>query len=371
MDTIETHRLDGKILRIVRDRETFSRFRKRWDRALKDYAPASLYLSHQWLDAIWESYEDEIDGHVIMIDDAKGPCALAPLMHSPFRCGGLPISALVPMDHAQSARSDVPLIRDEAECIDILRAFTRKGGGRLWHLDRFPAQSTLIQWLGVDGDAARGIDFYATQALAVIDTAVSPHEFLHSKSQEFRNDCKILQDNLEGVEMTIHRQCGPEAAQLICAIRAAGSLDRRREAFLKRILSWASDRGALFAVTAARDGKPAGYAVGIAYRDTLYAIDLSCNRDNGAAPAGLGAMAELLWLAFDDPAIRRLDLDSLHPGQTWKRRWATALEDQICALALNGGIGSAALRAGRTIDGLKRAFVPARKLETGPMDEVA
>ena len=370
MDGIETHRTGGKTLRIVRDRDTFSRFRKRWDGALEDYRHKSIHLSHQWLDAMWESHEDEIDGRVMMVDDANGPCALAPLMLHKYRYRGLSIPALSPLDYFRSARSDVPLLRDEEDCIDILRNFTRRCGGRLWHLDRFPAHSTLVQMIGND-ESARRIDHYESPTLAFVDTTISWHEFLHDKSQNFRNDCKRLQDDLDGTEMEIIREHGPDAEPLMSALRAAAPLDPRREKFLRRMIAEASTAGTLYAVLARKNGKPAGHAIGIAYDGVLYAIDLSCDRDNGNAPAGLGTLAELLWLCFEDRAIRRCDLDTIDDGETWKRRWATGFDTQVSALILNGGVGSAAIRAGRTLGGLKRALVPGRKPENDPMDEVA
>jgi len=85
MDGIETYREGVHTVRVVTDRHKFAKFRRRWNAALAQYPEASMYMTHEWLQALWDTYSDDIVGQVMMIDDKEGPCAMAPFVsvHTP------------------------------------------------------------------------------------------------------------------------------------------------------------------------------------------------------------------------------------------------------------------------------------------------
>jgi len=72
--------------------------------------------------------------------------------------------------------------------------------------------------------------------------------------------------------------------------------------------------------------------------------------------AGIGTFAEMLWGAFDNNKIRAFDVSELPETASIERSWATEFKPHLSTLILNGGVGSAAVRAGRTLGGIKRAF---------------
>lgn len=369
MDGIETYRAGGKTVRVITDRAVFSRFRRRWDAALKEYPMASIYVSHQWLDAMWEAYGDEIHGRVVVIDDAMGPCALAPMMGLRYRYRGLSIPAVGPLDHMRSSRSDIPLIRDHAICVELLRNYTKNWGASLWHLDRFPEKSEIFQLLVSDWDTARRIEHYENPVAAIVDTSTSWQEYLEGKSRNFRRDCRDIQNNLDGIEMHVTGEAGSVGDLLRYAADRGWTgqggtdftLDPRREHFLNRVIADGEANGALHAVLAYDGDQPVGFTFGIAFNGTLYAIESACARGYEKRSVDTGTLAELIWLAFESPELRACDMDTIRSQADERRRWATHLEQQVNALVMNGGVGSAAIRAGRKLGVLKKALIPSRK----------
>ena len=360
MDGIETYREGKHTVRVVTERATFTKFRRRWNAALAEYPEASIYLTHQWLDALWAVYEDDIDGRVMMIDDTSGPCALAPFMGVKYRFSGLPIPAVGPLP---AARTDVPLIRDQFECMDLLSNYTKRSGVQLWHLHNVPERSPMMQLLETDWDAGRRVERYETQDFPVIDTSTSWPEFIDLKPASFREECRDIQHSLEGIAI----EPVSDAAALVAVMRrirkrsgADAQTDFRREAFTEVMIREAGKAGTLRSMVAYDDRlvmRPAvGFAVGIEFNGTLHVLDTGCDAKYLTRAAGIGSFAELLWSSFESRTISRFDLSELSDEALEERSWATEVDRHISTLVLNGGVGLAAVKAGRVLDGFKRVF---------------
>lgn len=360
MDGIETYREGKHTVRIVTDRATFTKFRRRWNTALADYPEASIYLTHQWLDALWAVYEPDIDGRVMMIDDKTGPCALAPFMGVKYRFGGLPIPAVGPLP---AARTDVPLIRDQFECMDLLSDYTKKSGVQLWHLHNVPERSPMMQLLHSEWDAGRRVERYEIQDFPVIDTSTSWPEFIDLKPVSFREECRTIQQSLEGMVI----EPVTDAATLLGLMRrirkrgaAQADPDTRRDTFTELMIREAGKAGTLRGMVAYDDRlvvRPAvGFAVGIEFRGTLHVLETGCDEKYLPRAAGLGCFADLLWSCFESRTINRFDLSELSSNAVEERSWATAIDRHVSTLVLNGGVGLAAVKAGRVLDGFKRVL---------------
>jgi len=366
MDGIETYREEAHTVRVVTDRHKFAKFRRRWNAALAQYPQASMYMTHEWLQALWDTYADDIVGQVMMIDDQEGPCAMAPFVAVKYRYGGFSIPAVGPIP---AARTDIPLIRDQIECMRLLGSYTKSWGAQLWHLHNVPERSPVIQLLHSEWDVGRTVEEYDHAAFPVIDTSTSWPEFLHSRDEMFHEEVAGIRSNLEGLELRPVTEAAPLLAIMNrvkkrSGVKEAPVDDIRRTIFSERIIHDAAVAGTLRSMVAFDQtlfAEPAvGFTIGIEYNGTLHILDTG--GDQRYPSAGIGTFAEMLWGAFDNDKTRCFDVSELDVSASAERAWATEANPHLSTLILNGGMGSAAVRAGRTLGGFKRAFaLPKRR----------
>jgi len=339
MDGIDTFREGAHTVRIVTDRHKFAKFRRRWNTALAQYPEASMYMTHEWLQALWDIYEDDIVGQVMMIDDKEGPCAMAP------------------------ARTDIPLIRDQIECMRLLGMYTKSWGAQLWHLHNVPERSPVVQLLHSEWDVGRTVEEYDHEAFPVIDTSTSWPQFLQSRDEEFHEEVAGIHAGLDGLELRPITDAAPLLA-IMNRVKKRSGLgespidDFRQTAFNERIIQEAASAGTLRSMVAFDQtlfAEPAvGFTIGIEYNGTLHILETG--GDQRYPSAGIGTFAEMLWGAFDNDKVRCFDVSELDSSAQAERAWAKDSNPHLSTLILNGGMGSAAVRAGRTLGGLKRAF---------------
>ena len=239
----------------------------------------------------------------------------------------------------------------------------------------------MIQLLHTEWDAGRTVELYDTEDFPIIDTSRSWPEFLNAKSEQFRTKCRQIQDSLEGIEM----RPVTDAAQLLAMMRrikkrsgakAMPETDFRRTAFTERVIHDAAEAGRLRSMVAFDEtlfARPAvGFTTGIEYNGTLHILDTGGDEKYADRAAGIGSFAEMLWGAFDSTSIRRIDVSELDAQAQLERSWATESDRHVSTLILNGGLGSAAVRAGRKLDSFKRAFaLPKLRRPADQQDERA
>ena len=360
MDGIETYREGAHTVRIVTDRHKFAKFRRRWNTALAQYPEASMYMTHEWLQAMWDIYEDDIVGQVMMIDDKEGPCAMAPFVSVKYRYGGFSIPAVGPIP---AARTDIPLIRDQIECMRLLGTYTKAWGAQLWHLHNVPERSPVVQLLHSEWDVGRTVEEYDHTAIPVIDTSTSWPQFLHTRDEAFHEEVAGIQSDIQGLELRPVTEAAPLLA-IMNRVKKRSGVDEapvedvRRTIFSERIIRDAAAAGTLRSMVAFDQSlfaEPAvGFTIGIEYNGTLHVLDTG--GDQGYRSAGIGTFAELLWGAFDNDKIRCFDVSELDAAAAAERKWASDTKAHLSTLILNGGMGSVAVRAGRTLGGIKRVF---------------
>lgn len=360
MDGIETYREGPHTVRIVTDRHKFAKFRRRWNAALAEYPLASMYLRHEWLQSMWDVYQDDINGCVMMIDDKDGPCALVPFMTETYRYRGLTIPALAPIP---AARTDIPLIRDQVECMRLIGQYSRKKGAQVWHLHDVPERSPVLTLLQSEWDVARTVETYNDVAIPVIDTSTSWPQFLQARSPQFQDQIAKMHDGTAELAMTAVTEPAVMIATMNrirkrSAMASKASSSFLGAAFTERVIREAAAAGTLRSVVAYDEtlfARPAvGATVGIAYNGTMHVLDTVGHAQYPAA--GIGTFAELLWEAFDADPIKRFDVSELDDSAAEARGWATDAAPHLSTMVLNAGVGSTALRAGRALGGLARSL---------------
>jgi len=136
--------------------------------------------------------------------------------------------------------------------------------------------------------------------------------------------------------------------------------DYRRAAFTERVIRDAADAGTLRSMVAFDEtlfARPAvGFTIGIEYNGTLHILDTGGDEKYADRSTGIGTFAEMLWGAFESKTICSFDVSELDESAAIERNWADGKHSHVSTLILNGGMGSAAVRAGRALDGVKRAF---------------
>ena len=360
MDGIETYREGPHTVRIVTDRHKFAKFRRRWNKALDEYPLASMYLRHEWLQSLWDVYQNDINGCVMMIDDKDGPCALVPFMAETYRYRGLTIPALAPIP---AARTDIPLIRDQVECMRLIGQYSRKRGAQVWHLHDVPERSPALTLLQSEWDVARTIEQYNPLRVPVVDTSTSWPQFLQARSPYFQDQVAQIHEGTASLGMT----SVAEPAALIATLNrirkrsaapSQASSSFLGAAFTERVIREAAAAQTLRSVVAYDEtlfARPAvGATVGISYNGTIHVLDTVGHAHYPSA--GIGTFAEMLWQAFDNDHIKRFDVSELDDSAAEARSWATDHTSLLSTMVLNGGVGSTALRAGRALGGLARSL---------------
>lgn len=331
MDGIEVWREGRDTIRVIGDREAFSRMQRRWDAVVVQDRLATLHVSHLWLDAAWAA-EPDAQGRIVMIEDRDGAFVVAPLVLRK-RLGG---TVLEPLG---GSRGDVPMIREQVRGAELLRSVPRRLGASRLSVEGMPAHSPAHVMLGGAWDrpaAASGAQ------VAVIDARPSWQEYVEAKGAGFARACAELQAGLEGLDCALHDDWG--AAGVVLDVLGGG-------AFLKMLARRAAAQGSLRTAVVARRGRPLAAALSVAWEGTLWLVGVLRAEDEAAAVALRGALAETAWHAFEDPRTRRCDLG---PASAATREWATATEPLGHVALGDGPIAGAAMALG----GLAKAFKP-------------
>lgn len=377
--TINYHE-NGFDITILRDPDQFTPFKQRWDEALAKYPLASLCSSADYLEAIWQSHSETINGAVLMIEQNNELLALAPLSINAYHYRGLALKAVGPLDFMRTSRTDIPILGDISILTPIIQRATKKLGGELWHLDRIPSDSPVYQYFANSPSPKKQMEAYQDYELALLDTRNMWDEFIAKKSKNFRKNFRRMEENCAGLRSILiseNQENQPQNRETFIANMIeimeqtwksdAGSSfaqDPRRVDFFRRLITTFGEKKKFVGAMIFDGERPVAFTFGLIYRDTLYAIETAYRYDYANLSPGINTYAMIMKHAFEHPDINLCDMDTIRSNGEYKRRWATHFNQQSSALVFNGGFASAVIKGGREIAKLKLIG-----LETGSREQ--
>lgn len=293
--------------------------------------------------------------------------ACAALDKSIYHYRHMSIKAALPLDYMRYGRSDV-VIMDELAA-PLLHDTVKKMDVDIWHLDRFPAQSRFIKYCK-DNLSATEYYPYEHYELAVLDTQMTWQEYLASKSKNFRRTYKRMQDSSSSLRTQLFAGDNINVDKIIEDMSSVNAQSWKNDAgtdfskvpkrmeFFKTLMNSAAQRGDLVASILYDAEKPVAFTFGIIWNDILYAEETGYINEYAEQSAGIMSYATLMKHAFDTARVACCDMDTIRANGDYKKRWATAIDHQINAIILLGGLGSLWIRLGRFIGKLKSKFTP-------------
>ncbi len=369
---LEDYEEHGYKIKIVRTREAFTPLHDKWDEALKAYDFSCLHLASGYLDCMWESYPEELEGALLIVEKEDKIVALAPLTKVKYNYRSIGFNAVGPLDFMRSGRSDCVVLYPEDRLMEVLQSATKKLGADLWHLDRFPVLSPVYRYFSTLPDSANVIDLYQEYDLAILETEMSWDDFIGRKSKNFRKNYRRILDGSDGFKKTlitnVHQNDRDFVEDMVEIVsrswkEEAGSAitnDQRRIEFFTRLIKHYEKSGDFVAAVIFDVDKPIAFTFGIVFNNKLYAIETSYDDAYKGNSVGIASYAMIMKYAFDHDDIVICDMDTIKTNGNYKRRWATRIDQQVSALVLNGGMGSFAIRTGRQLASIKEKVLTRR-----------
>lgn len=353
-------------VQIIRTHEEFSYIAKQWDHKLSQYDEKALHLTSDYISAIWLADNGALDPYIIIIYKDDDIVAFTALDKSRYDYRFMSIKAALPLDYMRYGRSDA-VVFDE-KVAPLLYDIVKNIGVDIWHLDRFSSQSPFLKYC--EDNLSRSEYYpYEDYELAVLNTQMSWEEYLASKSKNFRRTYKRMQESSSSLHAQLYADSNINAEKIIrdiCDVNeqswrnVAGSnfsKDPKRLKFIKNIIQAAAQKETLVASILYDGDKAVAFTLGIISNGTLYALETGYISEYTEQSAGILSYAILMKHAFDVPMIKACDMDSIRANGGYKKRWATAINQQKGAMILFGGIGSFWIRLGRHISEIKRKIV--------------
>lgn len=355
---------DNFYVKTIRSPRDFLAIADQWDSALLEYEQASLHLSSFYINAIWFADNGTYNPHVIIIYNGSKIAAMAVLDKSIYKYA-LPISAAIPLNQKRYGRADVIILENDAAPV-MVRA-VRKMNVDIWHLDRFPSNSSFIEYCQ-SNLPAKHYYHYEDNELAIINSRQSWTEYLAAKSKNFRRSYKRIFDASSSLHIQLYHSSGIDIEGVIAEISTINgqswkndtgsdfSKDPKKMQFFRKLLRDSANQNNLVVGVLYDQKKPVAYTFGIIYDTILYAIETGYIDEYSDHNAGITSYIAIMKYAHDNPNISACDMDTIR-GNDYKRRWATHIDTQKSAFIILGGWGGYFIRTSRLLSYIKKYLI--------------
>lgn len=326
------------------------------------YEHASIHLSSEYISAIWQADDGALNPHIFIVYNSNTIIGLAAIDKSKYIYRSIAINAAIPLDYIRYARADA-IILDESAA-PILYQAIRKTGVDIWHLDRFPKDSIMLQYCAKNLPKSKYY-VYEDYPLAHINTAISWDEYLNGKSKNFRRSYKRINQASAKLRSEFYTQENGDVEKILLEISMinasswkndAGSdfsQDSKRLKFFEHLMRNSLARDGFTANILYDDDTPVSFTFGVTFQNIFYAIETGYIDRYSDYSAGIMSYINIMQYAFEHPDITACDMDTLRANGGYKRRWANIMKTQSSAIVMFGGFGSLIIRLGRIFSELK------------------
>jgi len=324
-------------IRIVRDERSWLALEPQWDALLAASGSDCFFLTWAWLRAWWETYRDDYDLLVLVAEDARGPCGIAPCVVT--RDGRLEFMGT---NAAWGEYPDLVVERGrETPTADALAAQLLEAGdgnAPLWRtaLFRFVRRDAVcaphLRRVFARGGrvlAEQGAEFspYAT-------LPVSWHAYLAAHSANFRSWITRNENRLArlgpirllfaGRDISLDEAFDRMAA--LHAHRWGHPFEEKFGAFHRRLSDALLPLGRLVLVLLSVGDDVLAAKYDFAYRGKIWCYQGGWRRDLAEYRLGNVMLARLLQWAIDSGFS---EYDFLAGDVPYKRRWSNACRETV------------------------------------------
>jgi CelD/BcsL family acetyltransferase involved in cellulose biosynthesis len=362
-------------LEVVDDLAGFDALRQEWDAALAASADPNVFLTWEWLRTWWRHFGETDPGarlHVVVLRDADGLVAGAPLFHQERRGGPLRVGVLRQISFDAGDYGGVLLARHHDQAVDILLRHLgeqlRRGVGTV-HLSRLADDSTFLARLRTRlrqvGRAAgvRAVETPLDGACPYADVREGYNLQRHLKKHKVRQRMRRISEKY-ATEFTWHT--GPNLeeglARLVDVHRQRwegredelqGQLaDPEREEFLLDAIRALDGQGWLRLLVLTADGRTVGAELDFEFARRVSMFKGAFDPDFAEFSPG----QLLTYRLFEEGIASGVEeFDFLRGDHPYKRRWTNA-ERHLTAVALTrpGIAGTVARTRLRAVQALSR-----------------
>ncbi|HEX8802811.1 MAG TPA: GNAT family N-acetyltransferase, partial [Acidimicrobiales bacterium] len=347
--------LDDLRLAVVTDAGGLTALRDEWDAASAADATPNVFLTWEWASTWWRHFGDTGDLHVVVVRDAEGVVAIAPLMRARVGVGPLATPVLQRISPEAGDYGGIVLARREAEAVELL----------VDHLDEQLRQRTVaavvLSRLGSDDPflalwrqalVRRTGSLASTEArlggtCLFTDVRDGFNLAKHTKKHKIRQRLRRLGEQHDEVVFTYHSgdtlDEGLDRLLHVHARRWAGREDEMqgllaepdREAFMLDAIRALDGRGWLQLLTLTAGGRPVAAELDFAFQRRTFMFKGAFDPD--FAPFSPGQL--LHHRVFEDGLAAGVEIFDFGRGdQLYKRRWANGERHLVTTTVTRPGV---------------------------------
>jgi CelD/BcsL family acetyltransferase involved in cellulose biosynthesis len=358
-------------LRVVVNPGELALMRGEWDEAVAADPTPNIYLTWEWVSTWWDHFGAGKELHVLVVRDAEGIVAIAPLQRARIGFGRLAIQVLQRISPEAGDYGGIVLVRRQQEAVDVILDHLERAVRDRW------VAMALISRLSDDDPFLRLLRSALERRSAALAAA----------EDELRGACPFT-DVREGFDLTAQakkhqvgrrrRRLAEQHDDIVFTYHSGESLDagfdrllelhaRRwagreseiqgllaepdRSAFLLDAVRALDGRGWVRLLTLSADGRPVAAELDFAYRRRMFMF-------KGAFDPAFGSFAPgqlLFHRMIEDALASGVEIVDWGRGdELYKRQWANGERNQVTITVtrsgLPGRLDAQRLHAARALD---------------------
>ncbi|HID55442.1 TPA: GNAT family N-acetyltransferase [Candidatus Poribacteria bacterium] len=331
-------------VKVIRDEAEFMRMKPVWDALLERCPDNMIYLTHEWMQAYWETIdlEKEREMLVLLVSEGDKPMAIAPLLILTERRLGRRCKTIRFFKY-EGMRSHLILTEKPTEVINAILDFLRHNR-RMWDmvvLNNLPLDSPNTKLLI---EELKRSDF----RFGYTPSRFSPYiplkgdwsSYLASRSKSLRKEIKYKRRRAErefrvearrityteDVEVLMDKIVMVDAKSWRYKTGAAMVLNPDVRKSYYKLTKMANERGWLYIGLLEFDGRPVAFEYKLAYNGTVYGLRIGYDEEFRRYSPGLILRSFMLQKAFED-GMREFDMAG--HNEDYKMRWTNHIREHI------------------------------------------
>jgi len=356
---------------VVADEQELAGLRDEWNEATAATAAPNVYLTWEWTHTWWSHFGGTNDLHVVVVRDADGIVAIAPLQRSRVGAGRFVTPLLERISPEAGDYGGVVLVRREHDAVEAIVGHIERLIRRRW------VTAVVLSRLGEDGPllpllqdalarragSLAGSETKLDGACLVTDVRGDFDLDRQARKHRIAQRLRRLREQHTDVTFTYHSgddlQVGLDRLLEVHAQRWAGReselrgllADADRAAFMLDAVRALDRQGWVRLLTLTADGHPVAAELDFAYQGRLFMFKGAFDPDYSSFAPG-----QILFnRVIADELASGLELVEWGRGdQPYKRRWANGERHQVTVTITRSGVagrlGAQRLRATRALD---------------------
>lgn len=342
-------------LRVVVDPGELASLRDEWDAAAAADPTPNVYLTWEWVGTWWDHFGADNELHVLVIRDATGVVAIAPLQRARIGTGRLAVQVIQRISPEAGDYGGVLLVRRQAEAVEMIVDHLERAVRDRWvaavMISRLRDDDPFVPLLRAALERRSGSLAADEDELSGACPFTDVREGFDLNAQAKKNQVgrrlRRLAEQHDDVEFTYHSgeslDAGFERLLEVHDRRWAGResemqgllAEPDRTAFLLAAARALDDRGWLRLLTLSADGRPVAAELDFEYRRRMFMF-------KGAFDPAYRSFAPgqlLFHRVIEDALDSGVEIVDWGRGEEpYKRQWANGEHNQVTVTVTRAGL---------------------------------